>query len=414
MTNEVDSPKTLDQVDIEDYESRIKYFESQPELKALVDPLLFKNVTEIELDKTIVREEEARKTIFLVCAGGRLVKNAEPTSKNLMINDLSGAGKDYIIKQVLGLIEDDYKIIRKRISQRAFTYWKNAYHNPNWTWDGKIFYNEDISNSVLNSDVFKVMASSDGENISTMVINQVAYDIKVVGKPVMLITIAHANPKNENLRRFPICNIDTSEEQTKLIIKKQAEYHKTGKKLSYDPNLIYVLGKLTRINVIVPYADKLVELFNTTNVIVRTNFNRFVDYIKFSTAIHQYRREINDDSFFIADGQDYDIGRAAFLKTTSNVYSIPLTKKQQEILNIFLKLKNEHPNLYWSAPELEKYFSFSQRTLYKYLDELFENGFLEKDKQEREGVSKPVAVYRYIDVANINLPTWKELQKNLN
>lgn len=359
-----------------------------------------------EFDKKIVKEHETRKVIFLVALGGCLVENCQPTSKNLMVNDESGAGKDYITRSVLKILPEKKVETRQRISEKAFTYWHNKKFEPDWTWDDKVFYGEDLANNILNSDVFKVMSSQNGINKSTIIVNHQPVDIEIVGKPVMIITIAAANPNAELLRRYPIANLDTTTEQTKLILKRKAQFAKDGIVPDYSQDIKKAFYDMQRVKVKVPFADKLVDVLSPENIIIRTHFDRFIDYIKFSAAIHQWQRVIDEDKYIHADGFDYEIAREALIKTTSNALSIPLTKKQQKILETI----KEMGNLYYSASELEPKFTFSERTLRTQLDKLTEHGFLEKTKEERSGASKPVMVYKYKDCQRISIPTWEELE----
>lgn len=378
-----------------------------------------------ETDKTIVGEDDTKKTILLIALGGKLTSNAESTSINLIINDESGAGKDFVTRQILKLLPD--VVSRKRISEKVLSYWHNAKYEPDWTWDDKIFYIEDITNSVLNSDVYKVFSSNNrGEKaISTVLIKQVPVDIEVVGKPVMLQTIAYAQLKNEGLRRQPMINLNITESQTKLILERKAKYHMDGKKPEYDQNIKDAILLLKPVKVRVPFADKLVSVLNTKHIIVRTHFDRFIDYISFSTSIHQYQRETDVEGFLLATKEDYEIGREALIKTTSNVFCIPLSKNQQKILDIIKKLpqvkdEKEYDEtlqkyiikeviVQYSVSDLEPKVTFiSDRTLRDELDKLTDYGFLAKDKTKRSNSDKPVMVYRVLDVGKINVPFWQD------
>lgn len=381
--------------------------EKMPERQILTHPDFFQTIDD-DLDKSIVKEYDARRTILLVALGGKLTENADPNSRNLMVNDESGAGKDYVTREVLRRLPPEDVVARKRITEKVFTYWHNAKFEPAWTWDGKIFYGEDVSNNILNSDVFKVMASSDGHNVSTVIFNQTPIEVVTKGKPVMIITIATASPKKELLRRFPIVGLTTTEAQTKLILERKAAYHARGERPTHDKGLTEALRSLRRVRVRVPFAGLLVTVLNTRHVIVRTHFDRLVDYIKFSAAIHQYQRERDDEGNIIAGGRDYDVARSALLATTSNAFSVPLTKNQRRILSI---MESIGENAWVSVSDLEPQVTFaSDRTLRTELDRLTEWGFLDKDKQDRESSKKPVMVYRYLGVQRIQLPDWETLQ----
>lgn len=174
-------------------------------MKILKDPDIFNKITEIEFDKKIVGEVGSRKVIFLCSAGGRLIKNCQVASYNILVNDEAGTGKDYVTGKVLEILPKEVYVHKTRISPTVFTYWHNKEYEPLWTWDGKVFYPEDISEIVLNSDVFKVMCSSGSS--ATITIRQRAVDIEIEGKPVMITTTATATPNPELVRRFVILNL---------------------------------------------------------------------------------------------------------------------------------------------------------------------------------------------------------------
>jgi len=375
----------------------------------LKNPKLFKIITDKEVSKKIVGEKETIKTIFL-CSAGRLVENAKKTSYNLIVNDESGAGKDWVTERVLEIWGQRGKIWikRTRITEKVFTYWHNPKFEPEWTWDGKIFYNEDVSNPVLNSDVFKVMASTG--SIATVLINQKPSDIEIRGKPILILTIASLNPKSEIARRFTFVNLDLSVDQTKAIMKRQAEYSEKGIKLEYNDKIIEALGCLKRGKVKIAYATQLLNLFPADNILMRTHFERFLDYIKASTLLHQYQREIDKDGYYLAEGKDYDIARIVLLKITSNPKMIPLTKDQKRLLKILRELPREN----YSVNDLEPHVTFmSDRWLRKQLKKLSDDGFLVTDSEVRSASDRKVLVYRYIDVFDIKIPEWKKIKRKI-
>jgi hypothetical protein len=415
----LDLPKQYAESKSPEGEPPLKY------LRILKDPQIFYKITGVggELDKKIVGEVESRQVVFL-CANGRLVENANKTSYNLFVNDDSGVGKDYIIINVLKIIPEQSWIKRTRIGEKTFTYWHNAKFEPDWTWDGKVFYNEDISNSVLNCDVLKVMASTG--SIATIIINQIAVDIEIKGKPVLIITTASATPSRENVRRYSILNLDSGINQTKAIIKKQGEEGAEGITEEYDEDIIEAQKYLKRVKVKIPHAPIIAEYFNQRDdlhVIMRTHFNRFLDFIKSSTAFHQYQRLVDDDGFLVAQKEDYEIARACLEKLTSNPFMIPLTKDQKKLLKILRdvpstikggqkSLNEDEEDEGYSVGELEEYVDFmSDRWLRSELDKLTEFGFLKKGSKKQDASDKKIIVYSYIsNLSDIKLPTWEELQ----
>jgi len=358
------------------------------------------NIYVAEISKKVVGEKETIKTILLYTAG-RLVKNAELSSYNLHINDYAGVGKDYIVKAVMEAIPDECSIHRTKITPELFTYWHNPKFEPEWTWDGKVFYLEDVPDKILQSEPFKVMAS--GGSKATVLINQTPIDIEIKGKPVMIITSYKTHPSDEILRRFPIINLDESENQTLKIMQKQSENAETGNIIKLSAELKQAQKHLKRVHVKVPFASKLPQLF-PKNIFMRTNFQRFLDLIKASAALHQYSRRKDEDGYILAGGNDYNNARVALLKSASNPNLIPLTKQQEGIMEFFEKHRGWH-----SVSDIEDKFPFSTRWLRKQLDDLYFYGLLKKDKEVREGVKKPVMIYSFDEQGILTIPTFEEI-----
>jgi hypothetical protein len=372
-------------------------------IELLKDPELFKKITN-EFNKKIEGEMDNCKSIFLT-ACGIFVENHQTASFNLCVNSSSGAGKDFTLKNVLNIFPDGFVQSRTRVSPTAFTYWHNSKFEPEWNWDGKICYLQDVSDSVLNSDVFKVMCSEG--SFSTVVIEQRAVDIKIAGKPVLIISTADANPKNEMLRRFPILTLDESKNQTREIMRRQAVMAKEGKviKTEYSEDVKNIFPKLKRVKVKIPFADKLAETYSDSHIIMRTHFQRLLDLIKASAALHQYQREKDENEYIIADEKDYAIAIIALRQTTQNALMIPLTKKQQKLLDLCKSMGE-----WFSAPELSSKCNFlSAQSIYNYLDKLQEN-FLETDERRSERSDKPVKVYKLKEVINIKIPSLDECE----
>ncbi|MBI4140392.1 hypothetical protein HY485_01000, partial [Candidatus Woesearchaeota archaeon] len=381
---------------------------SEQALTLLKDTNVFNKITETELDKRIVGEIENRKTIFL-CACGSLVENNNIASYNLMVNSNSGAGKDYVVDNVLKIFPKANVEKRSRISPTAFTYWHNSKFEPDWSWDCKVCYLTDVSENVLNSDVFKVMCSEGSS--ATIVIDHKAVDIKINGKPVIIITQAKSTPNDEMLRRFPIITLTESEKQTRLIMQRKAEAAVNGYTINYDTSITEALSHLKKVKVKIPFAQKLTAVFPSDHIIMRTHYDRFLDYIKASTAFHQYQRTKDEEGCAIAEPQDYDVARVAILQTTSNKFMLPLTKKQQELLRVTKEL-----NDWFSIADLEKLIpSINERTLYRMVDGIKEH-FFDIRREEKVGTKKPITEYKFRQQSDLMIPTWKEIEecKNLS
>ncbi len=376
-------------------------------LEILTNPNLFNDITETELDKKIVGEVETRKVILLCAAGGRLVNNSQVASFNLLVNDDAGTGKDYVTGNTLSILPKEIYIHKTRISPTVFTYWHNSKSEPNWDWDGKVFYPEDISEQVLNSDVFKVMCSSGSS--ATITIRNKPVEIEIKGKPVMITTTATATPNPELARRFVILNLDSSEDQTNAIMKRHSEFKKNGIMPQYNQVYTEAMKFLKRVKVKIPFADFIDTYFPKNNIIMRTHYPRFLDFICASAAFHQYQREQDKDGFILAKEQDYNIARECFLKLCSNRFMIPLTRNQKKILEVFERDKGLKGSLTHLSPLIN---FLSEKGLQNNLQILVRYGILETIN-EPDNWNRDMVVYRlsksYNPNEKINIPLFEEL-----
>lgn len=372
----------------------------------LENPKLFDYIVEEEFPKKIVGEKNNIKAIFLTLCG-IFVENHQIASYNLCVNSESGSGKDYIVKNIVKIFPKSLVESKTRISQQAFTYWHS---DPDWNWDGKICYLQDISNDILNSDTFKTMVS-DGSS-SVIVVDHKAREIAINGKPVIIITTASANPNNELLRRFPILSLDESREQTRAIMRWQSEQDRKGiENNGYSKPIIDAIGHLKRVNVKIPYANILNAAFSSEHIIMRTHYKRLLDLIKSSCAFHQYQREKDESGCFLAQTEDYELARIVLMQTTQNALMIPLTKKQQKFLELCRK---EFDESWFSATEISNKCSFlSSKSVYIYLDKLQEL-FFDTDSFDTETSKRPVKKYRLKASVSINIPSYEDCTKITN
>jgi hypothetical protein len=178
------------------------------------------------------------------------------------------------------------------------------------------------------------MCSSGSE--ATIVMKQRAVDVDVNGKPVMIVTTANSIPNPELTRRFEMVNLDESIDQTKEIMRRHCEYAVLGKSQDYKNDYTKAMEHLHRVNVKIPYAKKLYLIFPPENIMMRTKFPRFLDFIKASAAFHQYQRKWENQDTIVADKKDYELACEVMKKMITNKYLVSLTKKQKRILDFFI------------------------------------------------------------------------------
>ena len=376
----------------------------------LEDKNLWDKIVIDEMNKKIVGEIESREIIFL-CGIGRLVKNSAYSSFNLLIHSESSAGKDYTMKNVLKIFPDDYVFSRTRISPTVLNYWKPYKRLGQDTWNGCILYLPDIGDSILNSDALKLMCS-DGSHITITDKGQ-AIDIEIKGKPVVFSTTANSTPNEEILNRFSIVHLDESENQTKKIMKMQAERAIEGLSCDYNEDIKSALMYLKSYNVKIPFAGMIAEVFPTAIIKQRRNFERFLDFIKAITIFYQFQRNIEGDTL-IAEWEDYDRARDIFMNIEKGLSTIPLNTKQKQIINV-LRKNEDGLALSEIHGKMEKYISL--QNMRPHLESLCNLRVLDKF-YGKDSLSREIIKYKlseeYINFKPIKLPLSQELNEKID
>lgn len=371
-------------------------------LKKMNDPdLLIDTIKEIQ--KEVAGEEDTIIALIIVSTT-RLLKGALPESKNLFLSDKTGIGKDWVTKKTLEVIIPEENLCHvTKMSNEAFTYWHNPKFEREWTWDDKVIHFEDINQSLLNTSTFKVMSS--GGSSAVVVKEQRTIEIPINGKPCMILTSHHANPEDEALRRFPIGSLNDTEEQTKKVKEKITKKYIDKKEETIDYILRSAVQSLEVSDVIIPFVE-IIQDFFPNDILMRTHYQRFLNYICASAIFHQNQREKIDDGKLIATPDDYMIARMVLIYTTSNPKMIPMSKEYREVIELIQKNPEEltinelflHPN-----------FNHSKMWLYRNLPKLCSTGIIAKGKKYDDKSNKDVDAYYFADLNARALPTWNEI-----
>jgi hypothetical protein len=352
----------------------------------LRDPCLVEKIVD-EVHKEFYGEEDSIMAL-IVSINTRLVKGCKPESRNIVVSEMSGAGKDRLIKTLCSILLEPEKTYfhRSKLTPEVFTYWHT--NNKKWSWDGKVIHIEDPDVDLINCQGFKTMAS--GEKQATVVDKQKAKDLLVQGKPNLIITTFEGCADIEGIRRYPFIHLDTSDEltrQVKMGISKQYSKEYTAKQ---DKELRRKLRNLKSFHVTIPYASELIDYF-PDNLIARTYYSRFLDYIASSCVLHQFQREMDKDGWLIATREDYELGRITFLKTVSNIAMIPLSRDQQTLLEVLTK----HSKPMFVA-DIHKEIPKERDWIYRNCEVLKRHGLIRQDTMFKEDANKHVITYEVV------------------
>jgi hypothetical protein len=279
----------------------------------------------------------------------RLVKNGDFVSSNLVLSDLSGSGKDWLVKNLCRFLlpESCFKSY-SRVTDKALNYYKID-------WNGKVLHLEDVDVDFLNGSVIKTMASGGSSVLATVVGKNDAVEVDIDGKPVMIATSFSAVVDEEGVRRWDYLRLDTTIGQSKAIVLSLI-------KPIVDRRLQKVLHGLKRFAVVIPFENKIVGVL-PSNINMRTEKNKLIDYIRSSTVLFQKYRKIDKSGRLIATMFDYDFACFVFYHFNSSSFS-SLSRSQEELFNL---VKSSYEDKV-SVRYLIANSSLSRKTVYRHID----------------------------------------------
>lgn len=327
----------------------------------LIHKYLLENIVKAVQATGIVREPVPIVAETLVCVSKR-VMNKKLTSTNLHSEDASGIGKDEITKKVSKIVFfKDWQrydtptpkaIIygQRRIKLKKDDAVEWATEQPEITRE-TILHIKDASERFLNDDDNKLVFEGDVD--ITKVDNGRSFSVQFP-KPIIIITTADTNTKNQLLRRLPSLSFDSSTEQTERIVEYQwdTDCNLTDKQNNPNEKLIAIAResfyKLKKVFVdldsVKEYAQNKLPICD--KVIMRTLNLRLMDFIKFSATLYQFQRrkigikEIKNEKYDIIEATKFDanLGYKIFdyiYRPNDELRASTLNKRQQNILEKF-------------------------------------------------------------------------------
>lgn len=375
----------------------------QNRIDILQDKDLLYNIVKEVNKKVAGNEDMILALIIKICL--RLVVNANPTSSNVLISDNSGSGKDWTTQCVCNVLvsKKQYEHVTD-ISDKLLNYWTIS-KKDGGTFDGMVLHLEDPGMDRITSQAFKVRAS--GENAVKFVDRGKAKHIHIEGKPVMIVTSMLATIDEEGARRWDSLRMDKTTSVTRLMKKMYGNAAAGLLNQSANEDLRFALqNTLSRKNVVIPYAPALLEILPDT-IIMRTQQQKLLDYIKASAALHQYQRHRTKDGTIIANLDDYDYAKFCFI-VLGDAYGVVLSKAEEEVVKILM----EH-GVMMPVRDICAKCSRGREWMYLHLPQLKEKGILLEESPFDDLANRPVQCYSihpdYNKETNTSMPSIETL-----
>ena len=186
----------------------------------------------------------------------------------------------------------------------------------------------------------------------------------------------------EDANRCLILHTDEQAEQTRRIIRQIAAGYSEGENSDQERiiQLHYALQRmLETFPVIIPYADRLGELFSTDNVEVRRAFPQVMSMIESITLLHQRQRKRDDQEILIATAEDYHLTRHLLTGPMSRILGTGLPEPSRRF---FHRVAAWFTGPFTSSQAKQKETG-SKSAVYGWLGDVHEAGLIEVEEPGR-------------------------------
>lgn len=324
-------------------------------LKLLKQSTLLKTINEV-LDMEIIGEYKTKMLMFLLSLSKNFYSKTgkpeewtilpnDPMSQNIILSSDSASGKTHLTKKVLDVTGEkniDY-FFTSRITKSVLNYYTTE------NMDGKVIFIEELQGLDEHTEQLRVWMSEGELNLETVEkVTQPDGTEKndkvkktTKGQPVFITNQAEGKIEEQLNNRSWVLGLDTSDNQTKAILKYQTDLELGKIKIDEikKRNVKDALKQLRQYHFKIPFADEKMMNIPYNDVRSRRDYTKFLTLIKCIAYLHQYQREIVEENglrYIICDIKDYDIARQYADEILGATFS-GLTNAQINLINYIKK-----------------------------------------------------------------------------
>jgi len=351
-------------------------------------------------------EENNIKFLFCACISKNLPRDYR---LHVIITSQSSGGKSNLVNTILEPFKEDVL---------DFTEYTSAFLNRTQSnMDGLIFKMEQMEKTNDKKQVtlasMKFLLSEGKMRIGLVDKNEKGQNtpktLEVNGIPVFISTSTNYNMDPETINRTFLMQVDESEEQTKRIITHVLDKYSS---ISYGSEWETNLQKLYEITQIykevskqfkgiyIPFSGKIRDMIPSINLTMRRDLPKILNLTCIIAFLNLTRRKkipFDGGQYFyenlkahkmssyylVAEPEDFKqalkIGGETIQQTLNKINS-----SSMEIYKIFMKLYNENPLGGVTTSDLKTMTSLSQNRVGELLKQLYDMGFLRRDKEGKE------------------------------
>jgi hypothetical protein len=287
------------------------------EAEALLnDPKLIQRVVEDIEALDVAGERELTMTVYLIGVSRLL-----PRPLAGIVQGPSASGKSYLIERTATLVPDEVVIHATQMTPQALFHMKPGALAHQFVVAGERSRIEDDERAEATRALREMLSSGrltklmpvrgEGNRIETVLIEQ-------EGPIAFIESTTLARVFDEDANRCLMLHTDERSEQTRRVVGRLAEAYR-GAVGGTDPARIilrhHALQRMLRpYPVVVPFADRLGDLFPCERVEARRAFPHLMGMIQAAALLHQRQRPVDDDGRLVAQPVDYHLARYLLLK----------------------------------------------------------------------------------------------------
>ncbi|MCY2991629.1 MAG: hypothetical protein NTY19_27710 [Planctomycetota bacterium] len=283
--------------------------------RMLDDPYLLRHVVDDIGALGVAGEQELVGTVYLVGVSRLL-----PTPAAAIVQGHTSSGKSYIVERVARLFPPEAVLMATQLTPQALFYLQPGSLRHKFVIAGERsrLENDDTAEAtralreMLSSGrLSKLLPIKEGGRMQTELVEQ-------EGPIAYVETTTLTTIFEEDLNRCLLLGTDDRREQTRRVVARLAEQF-SGQAMGGDSERIR--GKhhaaqrmLEQRPVVVPFAQRLGDLFASDRVEARRAFPRLVAVIQSMALLHQRQRQLDAAGNIVATVDDYQVARRLLAK----------------------------------------------------------------------------------------------------
>jgi hypothetical protein len=347
----------------------------------LDDPLLIKRVIDDVAALNVAGERELTATVFLIGVSRLL-----PRPLAGILQGPSSSGKSYLIERTAALFPPEAVIHATQMTPQALFHMKPGALAHQFIVGGERSRVEDDERAEATRALREMLSAGrltklmplkvDGGRIETVLIEQdgpIAYVESTTLTKVF----------DEDANRCLMLHTDEQPEQTRRIVRKLAAAYSgvtggtTTDRITQRHHALQRM--LTRLPVVIPYAERLGELFTSDRVEVRRAFPQLMSMVQAVTLLYQRQRQEDANGQLIATADDYQLARHLLAKPLARLLGGKLSDPARRFYDRLAKWAGGE----FTTIEAKGRETSSKSSVYGWLAELHEAGILDKVEAPR-------------------------------